>query len=114
MPGWQGSDRKSRLPPNWPALRKQRLELDHWKCRWIVNGRRCGEPATDVDHIVPNDDDSMNNLRSLCSAHHRHKSGQEGARGRARKLEAVREKYRKPESAHPSTYVSGVKRSWTN
>ena len=114
MPGWQGSTRRERLPANWPALRAERLRLDHYRCRWIVNGRRCTEPATDVDHIVAGDDHSMSNLRSLCSAHHLRKSGQEGAEGRAKKLRAVRDKYRQPEAAHPSSYVSGVKRSWTN
>lgn len=40
--------------------------------------RRCGQPATDVDHIVPKrhgGSDSMDNLQALCHAHHSMKTG---------------------------------------
>jgi 5-methylcytosine-specific restriction endonuclease McrA len=52
----------------WRELREQILTRDRWAC--VV----CGEPATEVDHIVEVRDggtDHPGNLRSLCAEHHR-------------------------------------------
>lgn len=77
--GWQGSTRKARLPENWSYLRGLVLDRDGGRC----TEPGCGWPATDVDHIVPGDDHSLGNLRSLCAGHHRRKSSSEGGRARA-------------------------------
>lgn len=50
-------------------------------CRICSEERRV-EPATTVDHIIPRaagGDDSRENLRGLCSYHHRKKTGAEAA-----------------------------------
>lgn len=45
-PAWEGSDRRERLPANWPALRAEahRLNPEH-VCHW------CGDPGgSELDH----------------------------------------------------------------
>lgn len=80
MPQWAGSDRRSRLPADWQAIRKRILRRDGYRCTHRnEDGLRCAELATDVDHIIAGDDHGDRNLRSLCSPHHRIKSSQEGA-----------------------------------
>jgi len=100
MPAWEGSDRRSRLPDNWESLRRDVLERDGGRCRWIEGGRRCNAPATDVDHIRPGDDHSPSNLRSLCGPHHQVKSSREGAFALARKRKQIRQRFRRNEQ-HP-------------
>jgi len=51
---------------DWPRIRAEHLAMEPF-CR------DCGEPATDVDHIVPKRDggsDDHSNLRSYCHPHH--------------------------------------------
>jgi 5-methylcytosine-specific restriction endonuclease McrA len=79
MPNWNGSDRRSRLPADWPKIRTRILRRDMHRCTHITNGIRCNKPATEVDHIRRGDDHSERNLRSLCSECHATKSGREGA-----------------------------------
>lgn len=85
------------------------LERDHYECqRWVLepNGvvmRKCLAPANEVDHIrraengAP-DDDSLENLESLCHWHHAQKTAQESAeqRKRNRELRKEREWYSHP------------------
>lgn len=81
---WEGSDRRSRLPADWPTLRRRILRRDGYRCQErLADGSLCDARATDVDHVIPGDDHSESNLRSLCSWHHRRKSSREGnaARG---------------------------------
>ena len=52
----------------WRRLRKQRLQMDNYRC--VVPG--CGAIAKRVDHIVSRKaggTDTLDNLRSLCVAH---------------------------------------------
>lgn len=77
MANWLGSDRKERLPPDWPKIRKRILKRDGHRCRWTIAGHRCEARATDVDHIVPGDDHSDDNLQSLCGPHHLRKTGRD-------------------------------------
>lgn len=80
MPNWEGSDRRSRLPDDWPVIRARILARDGHACRHIRTDtfRRCGLRARDVDHIVNNDDHRDSNLQALCEHHHKQKSGREG------------------------------------
>jgi len=98
MPGWQGSTRRSRLPKEWPDIRKRIFARDGGRCTWLADGVRCSAPATDVDHIVRGDNHDDHNLRSLCRAHHAAKSSSEGGRARRR-----RNRYRvdRPKEQHP-------------
>jgi 5-methylcytosine-specific restriction endonuclease McrA len=101
MPQWEGSDRRSRLPSDWPVRRKRVLRRDGFRCTALSSqGERCAEPASDVDHVRPGDDHSEGNLRSLCAWHHLRKSGGEGARALAAKRRRIDKTFRRTES-HP-------------
>jgi 5-methylcytosine-specific restriction enzyme A len=92
------SARRRRLPPNWPALRAQRLKIDNHQCTNNVNGIRCEAPATDVDHINPmTDDHRIEALRSLCRPHHKAKTAAEGVAARA----TQRARLKLPAEPHP-------------
>lgn len=94
--GWETSNRRDSLPPDWPARREQRLEFDGYRCTATMrSGSRCRDRATDVDHHRGRDHHELDDLRSLCSWHHDRKSSREGAA--ARKPQRER---RRPE-AHP-------------
>lgn len=99
MSGWEGSDRRERLPENWPALRAERLKKDDYRCTWrLKSGARCPRAATDVDHRKAMEDDHrVAALQSLCAAHHGKKSALEGNQARrARQASRFR-----PQEDHP-------------
>ncbi|QEQ94034.1 HNH endonuclease [Streptomyces phage Saftant] len=101
MAGWQGSDRRLRLPPDWPKIRARILRRDGHRCTHRDDyGTRCSELATDVDHIKPGDDHSESNLRSLCSWHHGKKSGAEGGTAARKNWRRQDRKFRRTED-HP-------------
>lgn len=79
MPWGNGSGRTAPLPPDWDRLRKQQLEADGYRCRYVSpdTGQRCTAHATDVDHA--GDADDHDDLRSLCSWHHKQRTGRQGA-----------------------------------
>lgn len=78
MPWEADSPRRKRLPVDWPFIRARILSRDGYRCQMVWQGKVCGWKATDVDHIVPNDDDSETNLRSLCSWHHKRVTAAQG------------------------------------
>lgn len=71
---WATSDRRRRLPWNWPSIRKAVLDRDGRRCQWRIGGRICGDPAYEVHHIVEAgdgpDDNSPANLIAICRLHH--------------------------------------------
>lgn len=96
---WDGSTRRSRLPRNWPAIRRRIIRRDGGVCTArYSDGRRCELPGTDVDHIVPGDDHRDANLRLLCARHHRQKSSSEGGSAAAR----MRVRVSRPPCIHPA------------
>lgn len=101
MPGWQGSDRRDRLPADWQKIRARILKRDGYRCTArLEDDSRCPEPATDVDHVRRGDIHEDWNLTSLCGWHHARKSSREGAEAAARKRRAQRKKFRRVET-HP-------------
>ncbi|GAB3830157.1 HNH endonuclease [Kribbella italica] len=101
MPNWANSDRRNRLPSDWDARRKKRFRIDDFRCTWEnVYDERCTGPAEECDHHIPNDDHSIENLRSMCSFHHGQKSGKEGADARAANWRRNNSKFRRAEK-HP-------------
>lgn len=101
MPGWQNSDRRQFLPPNWPQLREQRFKIDGYRCTAMLSDdTRCTGPAEECDHIGKRTDHRIEKLRSLCSWHHARKSSREGAMAKAKILRANSQKFRRTE-AHP-------------
>lgn len=89
---WRGSRRRERFNPDWPRVRRMALERDGYRCRRMVEDEygmvtRCVRRATEVDHIrraLPGmpDDDSLENLESLCAWHHARKTQCESAEAR--------------------------------
>ena len=74
---WQGSKRRSRLPPDWATRRLIVFKRDGGICYL------CGEPGADtIDHIKQGDDHSLENLAPVhdrLPPHcHRYKSSTEG------------------------------------
>jgi 5-methylcytosine-specific restriction endonuclease McrA len=65
----------------------------------LPSGARCPRRGTDVDHIIPNDDHSLKNLRLLCQHHHGQKSAVEGFQAR----EAFKRSRFRPREDHPGT-----------
>lgn len=96
---WEGSTRRSRLPKDWPRIRRRIIRRDGGQCTALhSDGRRCDLPGTDVDHIAPGDDHRDENLRLLCAWHHRQKSSSEG--GTAASLTRV--SVHRPRPTHPA------------
>lgn len=101
VPGWNSSNRRSELPPDWDKRRARRFKHDGYRCTWTnVYDERCNGPAEECDHKVPGPDHSHENLRSLCSYHHGIKSGQEGAAARSSAWRQNNQKFRRREQ-HP-------------
>jgi hypothetical protein len=110
-PAWEGSTRRSRLPPNWPELRAEahRRNPKHI-CHW------CSGPAgSDLDHKQRGDHlcQAPNRHRQPCQCNldwihnrddfvagrsrkncHGEKTGAEGA--------AARQRLNRPEEIHPA------------
>lgn len=79
---WETSTRRSRLPEDWPKIRRQILDRDGRVCRLAYAG--CTKTASQVDHVVPGDDHSEGNLQAVCPHCHRTKSSREGAAAKPR------------------------------
>lgn len=79
---WAGSDRASRLPANWQAIRRQVLRRDRHTCQ-ACHGERCGNQRLEVDHIDRGDDHSLANLQTLGHDCHLAKSLHEATQARA-------------------------------
>lgn len=79
MPGgWQGSDRKSRLPSNWQTIRAKVLARDPI-CK-ICNVRA----SSHCDHVkAKTDDHAEDRLQGVCATCHGLKSSAEGQAGKA-------------------------------
>lgn len=88
------------LPPNWKTeIRPRVLARDGHACQWQISkdGTKCGQPATDVDHIDDPADHSDANLQSLCGPHHHRKSAGQGAKA----MHARRIPRQRPGEPHP-------------
>lgn len=82
---WRGSNRRARLPKDWPTIRARILQRDGYRCTKLTSDGRCPAAATDVDHVERGDDHRDVNLTSLCQPHHREKSAREGAQAVVRR-----------------------------
>lgn len=106
------SARRAQLPPDWPARRKARLELDQYRCTAPitvgqattesvagmadVRVERCPARAIDVDHDRHPADHRIEALRSLCAWHHKEKTQAEAQRARGVGAARLRKKQPHP------------------
>lgn len=98
MPPWSTSDRASRLPADWKYRRVGVRARAADQCEAaIAPGIRCPYAGTECDHIVNNDDHSLDNLAWLCEDHHRTKTLAEAERARS----AMYARGRHPVEPHP-------------
>lgn len=101
MSGWNGSDRRSRLPKDWPERVKAVKDRAGGRCqaRLPRSGKRCPRPGTECDHIVENDDHRLENLQWLCHEHHEQKTIAHAIRSKYRRRRARAPK--RAEERHP-------------
>lgn len=94
---WEGSNRRERLPSDWPVRRLRVLRRDGYMCQVRDEvGCPCGEPANEVDHIERGDNHDYDNLQAICRWHHGKKTAAEAAAARRPKPS----RFRRPEQ-HP-------------
>ena len=76
---WSTSDRRHRLPKDWPAIVSRIKTRDQHRCQASRHDPRCDGRGTDVDHIIQGDDHSDDNLQLLNEYCHRAKTADETA-----------------------------------
>lgn len=94
---WETSDRRFRLPKNWPQLKRQVKARAHGLCEAAPHDPRCDGVGTDCDHVIEGDDHSLGNLQWLSGPCHRAKTGRESA---ARNRQRAELRHR-PTEQHP-------------
>lgn len=95
--GWQGSNRRSRLPADWSTpggIRDQVFDRKGRRCL-LAYPDICTVVATQVDHEEPGDDHRLVNLQPVCVPCHARKSAREGAA-------AARQRSKRPKPIHPA------------
>lgn len=95
---WAGSTRRARLPDDWPQRVRQIKARDRGQCQATDHAPRCDGRGTDVDHIEPGDDHSLENLQLLSRACHVAKTARETAERNRTKVTG-----RKRPERHPGT-----------
>jgi 5-methylcytosine-specific restriction endonuclease McrA len=71
---WTSSDRRQRLPANWPALVAETKRIAKGRCQALAHVTGCDGIGTDCDHIEQGDDHSQTNLQWLSRACHKAKT----------------------------------------
>lgn len=92
---WASSNRRERLPVNWPKLRAQTrkrarmtdpLSMPDGRCEKVSPATgRCRNIGNQCDHINRLGPDTLDNLQWLCVLHHNQKTQQEAQEARAAK-----------------------------
>lgn len=99
---WSTSDRRGRLPADWPKIRLIVGNRDGWRCQWrYANGTICGKFANQVDHKKRGDSVDPRDLQMLCEEHHNHKSATEGGEASAAALAARKRRVERPVEQPP-------------
>lgn len=94
---WSTSDRRTRLPRDWSAIRRQVKARAHGLCEYAHHVDACDGIGTDADHVRAGDDHTLNNLQWLSEPCHKHKTATETA---ARNHANAQLKH-KPTESHP-------------
>lgn len=94
--GWESSNRRAELPPDWARRAAECKRKAGGRCEWILpSGARCPRPGSDADH--KNDPLDHDDLQWLCRRHHNIKTGEEARAARSKKGPATRA----AETRHP-------------
>nr|DAP09027.1 MAG TPA: HNH endonuclease bacteriophage, HNH Endonuclease, DNA.52A [Caudoviricetes sp.] len=94
---WATSTRRDRLPKDWPNIRAKIIRRARGMCEATDHDPRCNGKGTEVDHITPGDNHSLNNLRLLNTFCHRKVTAEYNTR-RRRERAAMR---KRPSEPHP-------------
>lgn len=100
---WSTSDRRYRLPRNWPDIKRQVKRRAHGLCEADQHQPNCDGIGTDCDHIIAGDNHSLDNLQWLSGPCHQAKTAAENA---ARNRANARMK-RRPSEQHPGLRTKG-------
>ena len=98
---WKGSNRKAELPPDWDIRRTRVFRRDGYRCTAPTAYGRCPQVATDCDHVGDKLNHELENLTSLCDAHHKAKTAQQGVEARAGRKAARK----RPPEVNPGAVV---------
>ena len=60
---WNTSHRHDRLPPDWQRIRAEVKARANGRCQAKHHAKGCNGIGTDCDHIIPGDDNSLDNLQ---------------------------------------------------
>lgn len=74
---WNTSHRHDRLPQDWQRIRAEVKARANGKCQAKQHAKGCNGIGTDCDHIIPGDDNSLDNLQWLSNACHKAKTARE-------------------------------------
>ena len=94
---WDTSDRRQRLPADWPAIRRAVKRRAIGQCQATNHHPDCNGIGTDADHIRQGDNHSLDNLQWLSGPCHWAKTKAENA-ARNKANAALK---RKPQEPHP-------------
>jgi 5-methylcytosine-specific restriction protein A len=84
--GWETSNRRGKLPPDWGRIRARILRRDR-ACQLRYDG--CGTIASEVDHIGAAEDHRETMLRGVCHACHVKRTAQQAADAKPRARRAT-------------------------
>lgn len=99
--GWETSNRRKDLPPNWNKVRQERFKVDGYRCTARDEyGQRCTFAAEECDHIGKRTDHRIEMLRSLCTWHHSKKTAEQGQEAMRKKMNKINQRFRITEK-HP-------------
>lgn len=93
---WATSDRASRLPDDWPDIKRRVKARDRGRCQAGAHAPGCDRRGVEVDHITPGDDHSLSNLQLLSVECHRAKTARESAERNRRRARQRRRHERHP------------------
>lgn len=93
---WSTSDRRQRLPGNWPTIVKRIRRRDGDRCQVrLADGSQCTRSYGAVDHIRNDDDHRDENLRVICDPCHARKTAKESGAARRAARRRAQAKFRR-------------------
>jgi len=69
-----------------PVLKRQVFERDRWRCRWCGRTNACQYDAHHIVYRRSSKDDVIDNLVTLCRAHHDYVHGGEISKQEAQEI----------------------------
>lgn len=76
---WVGSDRATRLPSNWPTIKREVAKRAKGRCEADHHHPDCDGIGAECDHIKAGDNHNMGNLQWLSKPCHKAKTANESA-----------------------------------